>query len=96
MSDSDSSDGFVPEKPVEIETGYDCVVIVDGLPVAPAAQYEQLLKVVSKKLGSLGKLAGDDAAEAVFMPTDSAGASLGYAFIEVRAPRAQSARTAHH
>jgi len=59
-----------------------CVVVIDGLPIAPASKLEKLSKVIRKKLTEVGPL-GETGLNLI---TDDDGATVGYGFAEYETP----------
>ena len=51
---------------VRLEEGLDAFVVLDGLPIVPAESKEKLVKYITKKLNTAGRIKE----EAFFMPTD--------------------------
>jgi len=69
---------------VQLEQGYDCFVVVDGLPVVDEAQKPRLIKFLLKKLtaSSIGRTT----AEQIYMPMGDDGKSMRFAFVEYSSP----------
>lgn len=62
---------------VELEEGFDNILVVDGIPVIDNSKLEKLLAKISKEFGKKGsKISPDD----IFVPFDEkTGKSKGYA-----------------
>lgn len=58
---------------VRMEQGLDAFVVIDGLPVVPEERKQKLVKFLSKKLNSVGKIKDDS----VFMPVNSSNMTEG-------------------
>jgi translation initiation factor 3 subunit B len=63
---------------VQLEQGFDCFVVIDGLPEVTEEQKPKLLKFLMKKLNQVGKTREDQ----VHMPIGEDGKSLRFAFVE--------------
>lgn len=57
---------------VAVDQGYDCFVVVDGLPPVDEAQKPKLVKFVTRKLNAVGQV------KDFTMPMGDDGMSLGY------------------
>ncbi|KAI1261829.1 eukaryotic translation initiation factor 3 [Xylariaceae sp. FL1019] len=66
---------------VQLESGYDSFVVVDGLPEVNEDQKPKLVKFLLKKMNSVGKTKEDS----VHMPMED-GKSLRFAFVEYSSP----------
>lgn len=60
---------------VAIDQGYDCFVVVDGLPPVDEAQKPKLVKFVTRKLNAVGVV------KDFTMPMGDDGMSLGYVVV---------------
>ncbi|BFZ57869.1 Translation initiation factor 3 subunit b [Savitreella phatthalungensis] len=67
---------------VEQEEGFDCIVLVDGIPVIPESKKAALIRVLTKTLDRFGKLKEDG----IFMPFGEDGQNKGFAFVEYETP----------
>ncbi|KAK7696970.1 Translation initiation factor 3 subunit b [Diaporthe eres] len=63
---------------VQLDSGYDHFVVIDGLPVVNEAQKPKLVKFLLKKLNSVGKTREDQ----IYMPIGESGNSERFAFVE--------------
>ncbi|ROV89396.1 hypothetical protein VSDG_08694 [Cytospora chrysosperma] len=63
---------------VQLDSGYDHFVVVDGLPEVTEDQKPKLVKFLLKKLASVGKTREDQ----IYMPMGDNGKSLRFAFVE--------------
>ncbi|KUI57764.1 Eukaryotic translation initiation factor 3 subunit B [Cytospora mali] len=63
---------------VQLDSGYDHFVVVDGLPEVTEDQKPKLVKFLLKKLASVGKAREDQ----IYMPMGDNGKSLRFAFVE--------------
>lgn len=59
---------------VQLDSGYDHFVVIDGLPVVTEEQKPKLVKFLLKKLNSVGKTREDQ----IYMPIGESGKSNGY------------------
>lgn len=59
---------------VQLDSGYDHFVVIDGLPVVNEAQKPKLVKFLLKKLNSVGKTREDQ----IYMPIGESGNSERY------------------
>jgi translation initiation factor 3 subunit B len=59
---------------VQLESGLDTFVVVDGLPTVDEAQKPKLVKFLLKKMNSVGKTREDQ----IYMPMGEDGKSLKY------------------
>ncbi|KAI1614591.1 eukaryotic translation initiation factor 3 subunit B [Exophiala viscosa] len=76
---------------VRMEEGLDTFVVVDGLPVVNEEQKSKLIKFLSKRLNSVGRI--KDGEESIFMPMNDQGNSEGFAFVEYQTPEQAVAAT---
>ncbi|KAJ9136782.1 Eukaryotic translation initiation factor 3 subunit B [Coniochaeta hoffmannii] len=63
---------------VQLESGLDTFVVVDGLPTVDEAQKPKLVKFLLKKLNTVGKTREDQ----IYMPMGEDGKSMNFAFVE--------------
>mmetsp|Transcript_10169 Transcript_10169/g.30552 ORF Transcript_10169/g.30552 Transcript_10169/m.30552 type:complete len:728 (-) Transcript_10169:256-2439(-) len=74
-----SDDDEVDEEEIATESGFECVIVVDGLPTVPKEKFGKLEAYVKKVYGQLGTIRSEGG---FYMPVDNAEVSKGYAFIE--------------
>ncbi|KKA30734.1 hypothetical protein TD95_003502 [Thielaviopsis punctulata] len=67
---------------VQLESGYDTFVVVDGLPEVTEEQKPKLVRFLTKKLVAAGTVRDDS----IFMPMGENGKSLKFAFVEYETP----------
>ncbi|KAB5522155.1 eukaryotic translation initiation factor 3 subunit B [Coniochaeta sp. 2T2.1] len=63
---------------VQLESGLDTFVVVDGLPTVDEAQKPKLVKFLLKKMNTVGKTREDQ----IYMPMGEDGKSMNFAFVE--------------
>ncbi|KAK4236890.1 hypothetical protein C8A03DRAFT_35204 [Achaetomium macrosporum] len=63
---------------VQLEQGYDTFVVIDNLPAVTEEQKPKLIKVLLKRLNSVGRTRED----LIYMPMGDDGKSLSFAFVE--------------
>lgn len=63
---------------VQLESGLDTFVVVDGLPTVDEAQKPKLIKFLLKKMNSVGRTREDQ----IYMPMGEDGKSMNFAFVE--------------
>lgn len=64
---------------VQLESGLDTFVVVDGLPTVDEAQKPKLVKFLLKKMNSVGRTREDQ----IYMPMGEDGKSMKYAVPEI-------------
>lgn len=74
-----SGDDEVDEEEIVTQTGFENVIVVDGLPTIPKEKVSKLETYVKKVYGQIGTILSDGG---FYMPFDDEGVSKGYAFIE--------------
>ena len=73
---------------VQLESGLDTFVVVDGLPTVDEAQKPKLVKFLLKKLNSVGKTREDQ----IYMPMGEDGKSMKYVAREIDPCREREGR----
>ncbi|MCJ1349004.1 Translation initiation factor 3 subunit b [Peltigera leucophlebia] len=74
---------------VRLEQGLDAFVVIDGLPVVEEDRRQKLIKVLLKRLNTVGKTKED----AVFMPLNEKNMTEGFAYVEYETPEQAIAAT---
>lgn len=65
---------------VQMEEGFNNIVIIDNIPVVDESKRSKLLAVIAKLAGKAGKLKGGE--QALYMPMGEDGKSKGFLFAE--------------
>ena len=82
-----SDDDLHEEDPLEYDSGFGNIIVVDNLPVVPREKFEKLEGVVRKIYSQIGVIKEDG----LWMPVDSdTQKTLGYCFIEYNTPQVSS------
>lgn len=77
-------DDLMEEDPLEFDTGFGNILVVDNLPVVPKEKFEKLEGVVRKIYNQLGVIKEDG----LWIPVDpKTQKTLGYCFIEYNTPQ---------
>ncbi|KAI9748711.1 MAG: Translation initiation factor 3 subunit b [Lichina confinis] len=67
---------------VRLEEGLDTFVVIDGLPIVNVETKSKLVRILLKRMATIGKTRED----AIFMPMNDEDKSEGYAFVEFETP----------